>query len=420
MQLPAFQLAYYFPPIHSVGVRRNEAMARLLVGRGHRLTVITSEHTPVTTYDFPFDLIRVPVIDYRTRRGQTADFAPAARLKSSKFYGLFSKLNNSFPSNLVLGEGGLTYIIGAFRRLAPEIERAGGRGVLYSSFRPWADIQVGYLLKRRYPELIWWCDWRDTPFELRHRNYLHLPTQRAVVGRGLAVADLVTAVSAGVRDDLALAGHAQTQVVYNGASLAPSTIGVASANTPCARLVYTGSLYGPNRDPRPVLRAVAALGAEGATSTVPRVTYAGKDETLWEAYCKETGAKGFGESRGLVSPAEAQALQQNALANILLTWANPGQTGGLTMKAFEYLQAGRPIVRIHDGPPDAELDELLAMSVAPTFTQLADDHDLSRLRAFIAELVADPADYPPQAGWGLRDRLEAAYELHLIPCLPRA
>ena len=405
--LPVYQLAYYYPPIVSVGVRRGAAVTAMFADHGHEVTVVTSEHTPASDPRANVEVLRVAVLDYRSRGRGEADFAPPASLKSSALYRAFGRLSNSFPSNLLLGEGGALYITRAYRTLSRRIAASEGRGIVFSTFRPWADLQVAFLLKRRYPQLIWWCDWRDTPFELRHRNYVWLSFQRRVLKVMLRSVDQQTAVSRGVLADLPEI-TAASQVVYNGVSLPAAASPAQTRVLPTGRFIaYTGSLYGPNRDPRPAMRAVAGSGSREFV-----LLYAGKDGALWREYLKETGAESFAVDLGVVDAPVALEIQRAASVNLLLTWGNEGQTGGLTMKIFEYLQAGRPILRIHDGAPDPEIDEVLAQAAAPTYTCAASQPTTEGIAIWLATLDAT-SSYATQTSWLLRDRLEEFYRSRL-------
>lgn len=402
----AVQLAYYYPPTASVATLRNGELTRALVEAGYRVAVVTSQHTPPLAAEAEHVAVhRVRVLDYRSRPGGRADFAPPATLKRGLAYRLFAKATNGFPSNLALGEGGPLYLAGAYLAARALIRAEGRPALVYSSFRPWADVQVAYLLRRRFGRFVrWWCDWRDTPFELRHRNYYALGFQRRVVGRLLAEAHRVTAVSAGVADDLSACG-ADAELLRNGCvvpeGMAPRIHDVAAANEPT--LFYAGSLYGEFRDARPLFEAL----------TRPRLrrwraAYAGKDGAQWARWASE---RGLSPKRvpdfGILPRAEVLARMRTASANVLLTWANPGQTGGLTMKLYEYLYVARPILRVHVGPDDPELDAVLAEAAAPTYTHVV-GAPLDGLTAWLETLTHSAEVPPPQSRWLLSSGLAAA------------
>ena len=206
-----------------MGVRRNAAIAQQLAQRGLEVHVITSRHTPERMEADPgVKVHHAAVVDYRTRTGNAKEgtgFRPSARAKRLAALVNFPALQNSFPSNLLLGEGALLYILSSVRKAAQLLSEDPSNWCVVSSFRPWADLQAAYILKRRFPQITWWCDWRDTPFELTHRNYYGLRAQRRVLAQLLTRTDLLTAVSAGVMHDLPIAGQAGRAVVYNGLSL---------------------------------------------------------------------------------------------------------------------------------------------------------------------------------------------------------
>ena len=150
------------------------------------------------------------------------------------------------------------------------------------------------------------------------------------------------------------------------------------------------------------------------------VVYAGKDGAQWMNLADRFGLRALTRDVGRLPQDRALALQKAAAVNVLLTWANPDQVGGLTMKTYEYLQAGQPIVRIHDGPPDAELDEVIRAAHSPTFTyakRSADDRGLFR---WLEARLRDYRVLPTQPGHDLRGRLDAYFATRIEPLFARA
>lgn len=413
MKLPFFQIAYMYPPIHTVGVLRNAEITRMLAAKGHPGTVITSKHTPVHEYSYTsVDVQRVNVLDYRSRKNKKANFTPSQSAKSSLAYKLFTKFYNSYPFNLFLGEGAITYIYNAYRKLDQLISETNGQGILISSFRPWADHQVAYLLKKKYPDLIWWCDWRDTAFEQRKSKPVGQGYQLKKLHQLNRQATVVTAVSTGVLNDLQPL-EAYHEVIYNGATN-NNSYNLDELITKKPHIVYTGSLYGEDRNPRPLFTAVSKLlHKEGNNHFDIEITYAGKDRVKWQSLLDEIDSSLPTNSLGMISHSEAMRLQKLAAINVVLTWSNPGQTGGLTMKIFEYLRAGQPILRIHDGPQDMEIDTVLAKAAAPVFTQNTADPSTDRLQAWISEQLSRYTINPIAPGFELADNLSNFYDVSL-------
>ncbi|MCO6492218.1 MAG: methyltransferase domain-containing protein [Phaeodactylibacter sp.] len=359
-------IAYYFPPVRVVGAVRLYHFYREARKHFGQVQVLSSTNRLRMVQDESLQLegvaaTEVPAYDLRRltlKKGSENTPHLSRRAKDNQISRFLRRLADSFPLNILLGDGGLAYILLAYwqgRRLV----RKHRITHLFSSFRPYSDHLVAWLLKRRFPHLFWIADFRDLHVDPVRRNTLCPSFQRWCNRQILRRADLVTAVSGGLKRQLdALAPR--VEVLRNG---------IAKSDVPSDReapfelftIAYTGSLYESLQTAAPLLEAIRQLFREGALARENiRLLYAGKDGALWDEWLRQYGLEDIGLNHGLIPRAEARTIQRRARLNLLLSWTLPGGGGILTAKVYEYLAAGRPVLAIVNGERDEELAALLA------------------------------------------------------------
>ncbi len=362
-------LTYYLPPIRSVGVRRNYLVIQHLVPHFDQLFAITTTNKhrlPIENQ--PLDFVEVHeacTLDYRTIstwfKKERADVHFSEGSKASGLGQFLVKLNRSFPFTLLWGEGGLVYIIHSFF-IGLKLIRRHNISHLYSSFLPYSDHAVAYLLKIFYPTLVWVADFRDLHVEPHYDIVFWRPFQHWCNRQILKKADLVTTVSEGLARHLR-AYHSNVYVFQNGIAplsinghITPSILNYPSKFTIC----YTGSLFGDERNPTLILTIIKDLILERVlNSNNFQFVYAGKDTKLWLDWVEHFGLTSFFKSYGMVSLDEAKQLQKTSQVNLLLTTATPDWTGVMTGKFYEYLAAQRPIVVLINGTQDIEFETVM-------------------------------------------------------------
>jgi glycosyltransferase involved in cell wall biosynthesis len=389
LQANILQIAYKFPPIKSIGALRNYHIARQFRRRFHSHFVITTRNRdfmlgqPLPESEV-FDLYPVRTFDFRTllhrwgrRSGHFAGQPGGLTFRD--------RLKDSFPTNLLLDEGSLVYIAQAYRQGAQLVE-AHGITHLFSSYRPYADHLVAWLLKGRFPQLYWIADFRDPQVDLNRGNVYWPALQHAFNRRILRRADQVVTVSQGLARYLERYGQ-PVAVLRNGIdpALFPAEVSAPSEHFTIA---YTGSIYPGWQSALPVLEMLAGMIREGLLDAPRlRLRYVGKDQALWDAWAARCGLDGINQSSGLVGLEESLAIQRSSQINLLLSWSGPHFQGILTGKLYEYLAAQRPILALVQGGCDAELAGIL-QSVGASFAFFTESPDWAGLRRFILERYA--------------------------------
>jgi len=271
---------------------------------------------------------------------------------------VLSKLSDSFPFNLLWGDGGLVYILAGYRRGKQLVEQEGITH-LFSSFRPYSDHAIAWLLKRRFPKLVWIADFRDLHVNRAISN-VYLPGIQHWFNRQiLRQADVVTTVSQGLAHSLQRY-HSRVYVLPNGIGEVPEKLPELKL-PPKFTIGYTGSVYPELQDARPLLQALRLLIDEDCIDPKQmQLVVAGKDGAIWRQWVKEFGLEELLIDLGFVSRREALALQRQSHLNLLLTWSMGKDQGVLTAKLYEYLAARRPVLGVVKGHCDEELEKVFS------------------------------------------------------------
>jgi hypothetical protein len=382
------QIAYYFPPIKTVGTMRNARFAQTAQRYWQKVYVLSTSHTHVfdtETYSTgDANLFRVPSYDFRWliwffRRKKATHFSP--KLKQKPGISWLRRTIDSFPLNILVGDGGFFYLLIGYLRAASLIKK-GEISHLYSSFRPMSDHFLAFLLHQRFPFLIWIADFRDVPVDPFLNNVWWPGFQHWLLRLMLLRANTLTTVSEGLAQYLSLQYQRPVNVMRN-APMSQQRNGVPNHDSTYFSIVYTGSLYPEQQSAEPLFLALKELLNEG---TLPasklRLLVCGKDGALWLSWATTFGLADIFEDRGMLSHREARSLQQSAQLNLLLSWNSPQLQGILTSKVFEYLQAQRPILAIVKGSFDVELETLFS-SYSPQSLVHYHEKEIGVLKSFL-------------------------------------
>ncbi|WP_421797616.1 hypothetical protein [Haliscomenobacter sp.] len=388
------QIAYYFPPIKAVGTLRNDRFAQTAQLHWPKVHVLSTSHAHVFDHETgqatDVTILRVPSYDFRwliwfLRRKKSTHFSP--QLKQQPGVSWIRRAVDSFPLNIILGDGGFFYLLIGYWRAATLIKK-GEISHLYSSFRPMSDHFLAYLLVQRFPFLIWIADFRDVPVDPLLQNVWWPGFQHWILRKLLGRAQYLTTVSEGLAQHLRTHYGRPVQVILN-APMRQQGLEVQAQNFEQFTIVYTGSLYPQQQSAGPLFQAIKNLLDEGVLKeSAFKLLVCGKDGALWQSWAMEFGLANILEDQGMLSQAESLSLQHGAHVNLLLSWNSPGLQGILSAKVFEYLQAKRPILTIVNGSTDLELESLIH-TYSPGSLLVYPDQSLHTLIGFLKKHYQD-------------------------------
>jgi len=382
-------VAYFYPPLNSIGARRPAALAKWLRRRGHDVTVLTSVQSGSARDDAAAGVVRTRDL-LATRlnwRGQSLDVTTG---RSDAAWdpdpGIWGKI---FVPDVQIVSW-TPFLVPAARRLqrerrfdaivstAPlEVGHAAGLALQRSGVAWVADFRDGWRFEAPRP------DW---PLALQRR--LDDAFERLVVRR----ADALVTVSEPLSADLRRRHDAAVETLTNGFDpedeALDGTLPDGTVDPRKLTLVHTGGL-GAERTLRPVLEALARLAQEDP-SVRERVelVLAGQQTAAERALYAEPAHAPFVRHLGYVERPASLALQRAADVLVLVT--SGVRTGEATGKLFEYLAAGRPILVLGAGSAAgtivAEADAGVAIP-----THDADAAEAALRQILAGRLAASPA-----------------------------
>ncbi len=396
---------YYFPPLKSTAVIRNYHIACTFASFFDKVHVLTSNNHlrfPNQVRKFPSQLYSydVSTFDYRylLSRKSINDVHISTSKKANSFYQYILKVQKSFPFNLLLAEGNLFYILKAFRK-AKRLIKEGQINTIYSSFGPYADHYVAYLLKRKFPELRWIADFRDLQIEPIYKNVIWKGLQQKIEKKVLAKADLVTCISQGFVEQLKVYKR-PTVSILRGIELRDPEQQFEKFT-----IAYTGSLYLDYRDPRPLFKVLDLLIQENLIASEDlELIYAGRDGMKYKQWIEEYNLTNIFVDKGMVSQNEAKTIQNKSHINLLLTSSSPDLTGVITGKIFEYFEALNPTLCLISGVFDPEFESLFQELNAGTVVY-SPERTPGKMREFILSKYEE---------WKATHRVESSIETKII------
>lgn len=345
-------LHYYFPPVRSGAVLRNYYFSQAFSKYFKSVHVVTSNNAQTREQehlDLPSNLHRyeVKTLDYRSLK-RFSTHKPTGT-KSSSTFQFLTKIQKTLPFHFVIGEGSLVYIYSAYQK-AKELIRKNNISMIYSSFMPYADHLIAFLLKRKFPNLIWVADFRDLQVEPMYKNIYLEGTNRRIEHFLLSNVDLITTISSPFADYLS---------IYGPTLSVPKGVNVRTYNkllNDQFKIVYTGHLAGQFRDGKYLINALKILNNKYPNKF--QFIYAGRDGNSWKKWFEEKGIIDLFIDRGFLSRNDTLKLQEESDLLLLLTSSTPEYKGVFTGKLFEYLETKSPIINIINGIQDEVFEQL--------------------------------------------------------------
>lgn len=361
--MSALLIHYHYPPMRNSGVYRNYFLSHALADEGLQVHVITTSNI----HRLPKDelpghpdvhVIPVATLDYRTiiswlsaTASKGAQFGE--NTKQHRLVKWMLRIQRSFPFHLLLAEGSMTYILAAYIQ-AIRLIRRHRITMVYTSFMPYADHWVGWLLKVTFPRIQWIADFRDLHAEPIYKNVVLPGIQRSFERFLLRKATAVTTVSEGISDKMRQL-HPRVTTVTKGIRIRPQR-----EKYRIFTISYTGSLFLDFRDPSPLFRTLKYFLSSGKMQPSEiRVLYAGKDGRRMKALARQFEVEQILVDMGFVSHTEALEIQDRSHVNLLLTTASETHSGLFSGKFFEYLEADTPMLCLVKGSPDPEIESLV-------------------------------------------------------------
>ena len=338
-------VAYFYPPLSNIGVRRPYALAKWLRRRGHEVTVLTSVHSGSAPDDAAQRVVRTPDL-LATRLNWRGDSLRTTTGQSDAAWdpdpGVWGKI--FVPDVQVVSW--MPFLVATALRL----HRRHRFDAVISTSPLEVAHAAGLALGRR--GVAWIADFRDgwryeaprADWPLTIQRRLDDALERTVVKR----ADIVVTVSDPLSEDLRSRHGIAVETVTNGFDPDDEANGrsLPAGMVDPAKLtfVHTGGL-GAERTLRPLLDALARM--DPGLSERIEIVLAGQQTAEERTMYAHPAYAPYVRHLGFVDRPTALALQRAADVLVLVT--SGVRTGEVTGKLFEYLAAARPILAIAGG-----------------------------------------------------------------------
>jgi len=385
-------ISYYFPPIKSVGVIRNFHLAQISHKIFTDLYILTTSNQKILPKEeadlSSFKSVElINTIDYRTiiQRFYTKNnntHYPES-VKQNKLIQWLIKANESLPFNLFVGEGGLIYLIDGYYKAKKLIKKSSAKIFVITSFRPTANVLIGFLLKINYPHIIWINSFQDAPYDPIRKNTIIPNLQNYFWRKMLKQTNLNITTSQGVKNSVDLLNN-DTITFENGVDFRENLTHSSEQFT----ISYTGSLYHDLRDPSLLFEALTHLVfSEKIQVNKLKIIYMGKDIAKWKSFC-DTYPLLFNAFyiENITERNHSLEIQQKSHINLMLTWSESSQGGTIPAKLYEYIGAGNYIISLVKGIENSDLSHLLTTLQIGSVYQYGKTEDLEKLKNELLQL----------------------------------
>ena len=407
-------ISYYFPPIKSVGVIRNFHLAQIFHRIFSDLYILTTSNQKILPKEesdlSSFKSIElINTIDYRTiiqrlySKNKNTHYPES--VKQNKLIQWIIKANESLPFNLLVGEGGLLYLIDGYSKAKKIIKKTRAKTFVITSFRPTANVLIGFLLKINYPHIIWINSFQDAPYDPIRKNTIIPNLQNYLWRKMLKQSNLNITTSQGVKNSIDSLNN-DTITFENGVDFRENLTHSSEQFT----ITYTGSLYHDLRDPSLLFEALTHLVlSEKIQVNKLKIIYMGKDIAKWKSFC-DTYPLLFNafSIENISERNHSLEIQQKSHINLMLTWSEGSQGGTIPAKLYEYIGAGNYIISLVKGIENSDLSHLLTTLQIGSVYQYGKTEDLEKLKTELLQLYTlwiNGAYEPPHIPSHLKDTL---------------
>lgn len=356
----------WFPPDTAIAAVRPYMFAKYLRKAGHNVTVLRSGAINAKIDGHAYPELDINVYSYmgensaaeRYRRGEAIQTA-APRKRRAAF--LPDGIRNA-----LIWVYELFAIFRNFREAADRFKlqkawidenRNQKFDVIFSTYGELENVYAG-----KYAAEVFGCKWildlRD-PIAQKFRDKLwDYPIMKMLQKKAILSADICTAVSAGMADDIPNGTDKKVITLYNGFDTAVQEHAPAPKDG-ILRFCYTGIAY-ENRSASALFCAIRQLADMSKLNLKDiRFEYAGSDFEVLLAQAKPYGVEEILINHGYVSRTEAYEIQCRSDIFLVLSWNTKHEQGVMTGKFYEGIRAGKPILSILTGDtPHSELNLL--------------------------------------------------------------
>ncbi|MBQ7832903.1 MAG: hypothetical protein IJ336_04915 [Lachnospiraceae bacterium] len=362
----------YFLPDTAIAAVRPYMFAKYLSQNGHRITVLRSgmAHRNLDR-SLDYDDLNISIYSYlgknsvveRYMRGEQVNYKGRKQMIQFSFlppkyrerarwlyYGLRS------PFDFVSKWFG---IISRYFKQKKYINALSAEhyDVVFATYGEFENIFAGKYAAKKF-KCRWILDFRDPIAQRTMQCFWEYPIWKLIQKKAVTCADVCTAVSDGVAQEVAYGTNKKIITLYNGYEQS-NIYETEMFNDNKLHICYTGTMYNESRI-EPLFAAIKNLAKrqEIELSNII-IHYAGLDFTKFSEWADKYGARDYLINHGYIGKCEAEELQLKCDVFLLLTWNTTGEKGVLTGKFYEGIRCCKPILVIVSGDaPNSEIKNI--------------------------------------------------------------
>jgi hypothetical protein len=329
----------------------------------------------------------INTIDYRTiiqrfyTKNKNTHYPES--VKQNKLIQWLIKANESLPLNLFVGEGGLIYLIDGYYKAKKLIKKSSAKIFVITSFRPTANVLIGFLLKINYPHIIWINSFQDAPYDPIRKNTIIPNLQNYLWRKILKQSNLNITTSSGIK--YAIDSLNNKNITFENGVIFRENL---THNAEQFTISYTGSLYHDLRDPKLLFEALTHLVLSKKIQVNKlKIIYMGKDIAKWKSFCDTYPLLLNAFSIENISERiHSLEIQQKSHINLMLTWSEGSQGGTIPAKLYEYIGAGNYIISLVKGIENSDLSYLLGTLHIGSVYHYGKAEDMEKLKNDLLKL----------------------------------
>lgn len=358
----------FFPPDTTIASVRPFMFAKYLQKAGHQVTVLRSgELINKADYTYDYTTLGIRVYSFLGEGCEAERFMRGETLSQDN-YGKrkLSGLPNCIRTPLVWCYRRLKF----FKNLLDikarvDLQKAWIDAhsdehfdAVYATYGSLENVYAG-----QYAAKVFGCKWildlRD-PIAQRNRDKVwEFPFYRWIQKKFILSADICTAVSNDLAEEVAEGTNVKPIALHNGFEATMDKEAIMTPEDGILRFCYTGIMY-DDRSASSLFCAVRQLADEGnLTLDKVRFEYAGPHFEIIEDQAKKYGVEKILVNHDYVSRSEAYEIQCRSDVFLVLSWNTKYERGVLTGKFYEGIRARKPILALLTGEkPYSELNLL--------------------------------------------------------------
>lgn len=362
-------ISYLFAPENAIGAIRPTKLSKYLTQKNYSVDVLTTAYKNKNDNKLIIDIEKINGLTElnhshfferfykrilsRGKKPSTLDKVTDAKKverKTEQKKSYIKKISSFYFRQLVSLYRSFDFFIIFKKHVKKDLNLFKNYDVCISTFGPTASVLCGIWLKRKFPNMVWICDFRD-PMVVEDTPLLFKIYNNYIQKKACKNADSIIAVSKGYLKRICNGKFEdKSYVIPNGYDLDDLPKVSYLNDSKKFSFVYPGSLYEGKRKFTLLFKVLRELYQESKIALDDiEFWYAGSDFSTLFNQAKQFNVENLLVNFGSLSRKECLELQFKSRFLVLTTWNNNGEEGVFPGKVLEYMLFNKPIIGLVSG-----------------------------------------------------------------------